>query len=172
MTALALELLLEPLRRIASAVIYPLAYALRGKLRNPVRVVWPGFLCEPARGEFEYTLWLFLDDSVFLGQGLEYDNEEGKYPASIWKKQKAWLLAYWWAAIRNSMVNARNLAAFKLGAFKTVIWHFGSGTNFCEKRLYANGTRLYMESTLFGRHTQIGWLKGTSPRFEAKFFQK
>ena len=166
MTHLILYLVLEPVKRVLSAVLYPLAYALRRQLRTG-KVMRPDYLYRPAFA----PLWLLLDDSVFIEFGVDYGNREKYFPAFVWASGSDFLKAYWWSAIRNSCVNWNNYAAMKLGRFLSEEDHAGK-RNFYVTRTYEHGRRPYCEFWLFGRWNQVGWLKGQSPRFEINLFKR
>ena len=162
-------LLLEPVKRVASALLYPLAYHWRDNLRNCHAVVWPGYLYQPNRCLHVFLLWLFLDDSVKFTYGTENSPEDFKYPAWILaKKSDAWR-SWWWAAVRNSCVNWNNWCAWKLGRFlegETVL----DRRNFYIVRTFTNGKRPYAEFYLFGRFNQVGWI--SCGRFEIDVMKK
>ena len=168
MIILILYLLLEPVKRVASALLYPLAYALRRQLRTG-KVMRPEYLYEPTF----FPLWLMLDDSIHMETGYDFAASEKKYPAWIWNNGRAgeFLLSYWWSAIRNSFVNWNNLSAYLLGSYVGELSHIGSEKNFYKVRQYTNGVRPYCEFYLFGRWNQVGWLKGT-PRFEIDIMKR
>ena len=44
--------------------------------------------------------------------------------------------------------------------------------NFYILRTFTNGNRPYSEFYLFGRFNHVGWLSGTSPRFEIDVMKK
>ena len=160
MIHIILYLLLEPIKRILSAVLYPLAYALRRQLRTD-KVMRPEYLYEPTF----FPLWLMLDDSIHMETGYDFAASEKKYPAWIWNNGTAgeFLLSYWWSAIRNSFVNWNNYCAFKLGDMVSEEPH--DGKNFYVTRTFASGgKRPYCEFWLFGRWNQVGWITGG--RFE------
>jgi hypothetical protein len=165
-----LYLLLEPVKRVLSAVLYPVAYALRRVARDTSKVMRPEYLYSPR--PFMMALWFLLDDSIHMEQGREYDDSAKRYPATLWRAHNDFLLAYWWSAIRNSCVNWNNWAAMRLGAYKSTIRRWGSARNFYETRQYEHGRRSYMEFWIMGRWFQVGWLKGTSCRFEIDLFKK
>ena len=166
MTHLILYLVLEPVKRVLSAVLYPLAYALRRQLRTG-KVMRPDYLYRPAFA----PLWLLLDDSVFIEFGVDYGNREKYFPAFVWASGSDFLKAYWWSAIRNSCVNWNNYASRKIGRFLSEEDHAGK-RNFYVTRTYEHGRRPYCEFWLFGRWNQVGWLKGQSPRFEIDLFKR
>ena len=150
-------LLLEPLKRVASAVVYPLAYAVRRRLR-----------AAPALNDLLYhtdfwPLWLFLDDSIHMEQGREYDDKAKRYPAVMWRWHNDFLLSYWWSAIRNSCVNWNNYSAYRLGDFISE-GHRANLRRFYITRTFTNGKRPYCEFWLFGRWNQVGWI--SCGRFE------
>ena len=155
---LIFHLLLEPVKRVASAVLYPLAYALRFHAREG-SILWPGYLFHPDR----VWVWVFLDDSVFMEFKKEYADKPKYYPAFIWNTGSNFIRAYWWSAIRNSCVNLNNYLAFKLGEMVSEEPH--DGKNFYVTRTFASGgKRPYCEFYLFGRWNQVGWIK--KGRFE------
>jgi len=163
-------LLLEPVKRVLSFVLYPVAYHWRDNLRNCHAVVWPGYLYQPNRCLHVFLLWLFLDDSVKFTYGTENSPEDFKYPAWILaKKSDAWR-SWWWAAVRNSCVNWNNWCAWKLGKLVSEPEH--AGKSFYITRTFENGKRPYTEFYIFGRYNQAGWLSGTSPRFEIELMKK
>lgn len=151
-------LLLEPVKRVASALLYPLAYALRRKLRTS-EVMRPEYLYRPTFA----PLWLLLDDSIQMETGEECARQENKYPAWVLACGWLWLRCYWWSAIRNSFVNWNNYAAYRLGRFLHEDDHAGK-RNFYIIRTYEGGKRPYCEFWLFGRWNQVGWISGG--RFE------
>ena len=162
-----LYLLLEPVKRILSALIYlPLIYPLRRVLRRET-ILRPEYLYAPAF----FPLWLFLDDSIRMETGEDRANQPGKYPAWINGLGWTWLKCYWWSAIRNSCVNWNNYAAMKLGRFLSEEDHAGK-RNFYVMRTYERGRRPYCEFWLFGRWNQAGWLNGLSPRFEIDLMKR
>ena len=153
-------LLLEPVKRVLSAVLYPVAYALRHKVRYQTLtpIDWRDYLRLPLHG-YWWPLWLLLDDSVFIEFGVDYGNREKYFPAFVWASGSDFLKAYWWSAIRNSCVNWNNYAAMKLGRFLSEEPHDGK-RNFYVTRTYEHARRPYCEFWLFGRWNQIGWLRG------------
>ena len=162
MTHLLLYLLLEPIKRVLSALLYPFVYPFRGMVRSD-RTMHPEYLYEPKNWVCVIP-WLFLDDSIFIETKKECAKQETKYPSWI-AKRGDFIRSYWWSAIRNSFVNWNNYSAFRLG---TYVKRHG----FMEMREYSNGQkRLYMEFWVFGRWNQIGWLSGT-PRFEIDIMKK
>ena len=163
---------LEAVKRLLSPLLYPAAYAFRGRIRNKKHIIWPGYLYEPARGLHGFLFWCLLDDSLMFSQAREYDNKESRYPAFIWKTQSPFLLAWWWAAVRNSCVNWNNYSAWMLGAYSHTIKRYGGDKNFIEVRVYQGGKiRCYIEFWLFGRWNQIGWLRGNSATNGASRFE-
>lgn len=160
MLHLLIYLALEPVKRVLSAVLYPMAYVLRFYAREG-SILWPGYL-------FNYDwllVWMFLDDSAALEFGKEYANKPKYYPAWVWNTGSDFLRAYWWAAIRNSMVNWNNANAYIVGEYARTVLRRGSERNFYEVREFASGRRRpYCEFYLFGRWNQIGWIK--KGRFE------
>ena len=78
MKLLALFLLLEPVKRVFSAVLYPLAYALRFHACEG-SILWPGYLFHPDR----VWVWVFLDDSAALEFGKDYADKPKYYPAWV-----------------------------------------------------------------------------------------
>lgn len=147
-------LLIEPVKRIASALLYPLAYALRKYACKPF-VIWPEYLFEPRL----VPAWLFLDDSILMEFKKEYADNPKYYPAVIWNTNSDFLRAYWWAAIRNSMVNWNNYSAYLTGDFVKAIRRYSIGRSFYEVREFANCTRPYCEVWVFNRRNQVGWIK-------------
>jgi hypothetical protein len=147
---------LEPLRRITSALLYPFVYPLKSLLRDRV-ILWPDYLYEPSP---LWPLWLLLDDSVLLEFGKEYGDRAKYYPGWIWAAGSDFLKAYWWAAIRNSCVNWRNLDAYLLGGYQGELRRVGSGRNFYCVRQFKHGKRPYCEFWTFGRRNQIGFVRG------------
>jgi len=170
---LIIYLLLEPLKRVLSALLYPAIYLLRGVVRDTESVTWKGYLYTPEKCLGAFLAWLMLDDSIHMETGYDFAASEKKYPAWIWNNGKAgeFLLSYWWSAIRNSFVNWNNLSAYLLGSYVGELSHTGSEKNFYKVRLYTNGVRPYCEFYLFGRWNQVGWLKGT-PRFEIDIMKR
>ena len=158
MINLSAFLLLEPVKRVVSALLYPLAYALRRQLRTG-KVMRPEYLYEPAF----FPLWLLLDDSIRMETGEDRANQPGKYPAWVNALGWNWLKCYWWSAIRNSCVNWNNYAAYRLGRFLHEEDHAGK-RNFYIIRTYEGGRRPYCEFWLLGRWNQVGWITGG--RFE------
>ena len=162
-------LLLEPVKRVVSALLYPLAYALRRQLRTG-EVMRPDYLYRPAFA----PLWLLLDDSIEMEQGKDYDDKAKRYPTILWRCHNDFILAYWWSAIRNSCVNWNNYAAYRLGSFQQVEAAFGAASFAdirarragwrVERRRFSGGVRLYCEFYLLRRWNQIGWITGG--RFE------
>lgn len=165
MTHLLAYLLLEPAKRVLSALLYPLAYALRRWLRC-AKMISPGFLYHTPF----WPLWLFLDDSIFMEQGREYDDKEKRYPAVLWRWHNDFLLSYWWSAIRNSCVNWNNYSAYHLGSLVSEISHHGADKNFYKVRQFANGVRPYCEFWIAGRWNQAGWI--SCGRFEIDIMKK
>jgi hypothetical protein len=159
MLYLAAYLLLEPVKRVLSAVLYPVAYALRRSVRFHGSM-WPEYLYWP-----RFTpLWVFLDDSVEMEFWKEYADNPKYYPAWVWASGSDFLRAYWWAAIRNSCVNWNNYSAFRLGSMTAEEGHAGR-KNFYITRTFASGAkRPYCEFYLFGRWNQVGWI--SRGRFE------
>lgn len=151
-------LLLEPVKRVLSAVLYPAVYPFRNKLRNFHVKVWPSYLYEPARGLHSFLLWLFLDDSIRMETGEDCARQDSKYPAFVLKLGWPWLRCYWWSAIRNSFVNWNNLNAYCLGEFVSEEPHTGK-RNFYIFRTFTNGVRPYSEFYVAGRWNQVGWIK-------------
>ncbi len=173
MLHLIVYLLLEPVKRILSALLYPAVYPFRTRLRNFHVKVWPGYLYEPARGLHSFLLWLFLDDSIRMETGEDCANQNTKYPSWVLALNYRWLRCYWWSAIRNSFVNWNNLNAYCLGEFVSEKFLLGApgGKNFYITRKFTNGTRPYAEFYIAGRWNQVGWLKGSS-RFEIDIMKK
>lgn len=173
--------MLEPCKRIASFFLYPVAYLSRNYLRTSA-VTWQGYLYKPAsNGVFlKWYLWLFLDDSLMFSQGKEYDDKEKRYPGWIWRSESPFLKAWWWAGIRNSMVNWNNLEAHCVGFHVASIpdKRTPGKTNFYELHIYDTGeVRPYYEGVHFGRWNQIGWLRGNkaangASRFEIDIMKK
>lgn len=178
---LLIFLALEPVKRVVSAFIYRLAYTRRERLRNMDKQLRPGLLYAPAAGVLAFMGWLLLDDSLVYSQKREYDNKESRYPVWLWRRATAGkaqpedyprpgLLAWWWAAVRNSCVNWNNYVAYQVGAFDKVLARYGSARNFYEVRRYASGDVLpYCEFYIAGRWNQVGFLRGSetgSSRFE------
>jgi hypothetical protein len=171
-----LYLLLEPVKRVLSAVLYPLAYALRRQLRTG-KVMRPEYLYEPTF----FPLWLMLDDSIRMETGEDCARQDSKYPAWVLACGWTWLRCYWWSAIRNSFVNFNNYAAYRLGKFERIEASFGAASFAdirarragwrVERRRFSGGVRLYCEFYLLRRWFQIGWLAGDSPRFEIDLFK-
>lgn len=166
MTTLILFAILELVKRIASAILYPFIYPFRSRLRTD-RVLWPEYLYypKPALGLF----WLFLDDSIRMETKEDCANQTEKYPALVNALGWTWLKCYWWSAIRNSMVNLNNFLAWELGV------HIcdskkPEGKNFIIKRIFTNGERPYCEFWILGRRNQIGWIK--RGRFEIDVMKK
>ena len=160
---------LEAVKRLLSPLLYPVAYAFRGRLRNKKHIIWPGYLYEPAHGLHGFLFWCLLDDSLMFSQAREYDNKESRYPAFIWKTQSPFLLAWWWAAVRNSCVNWNNWCAFRLGEMVSEEPHYGK--NFYVTRTFKSGAkRPYCEFYLFGKWNQVGWI--SCGRFEIDILKK
>lgn len=159
--------MLEPVKRILSPFIYPVAWLFRGRLRARDKERprmwekwWEPYLFRPT-----FTpLWLFLDDSLMFSQGKEYDDKEKRYPGWIWRSQSPFLKAWWWAGIRNSMVNWNNLVAHNVGFHVSSIPATRPATGgFYEVHIYSTGKRRpYWEFWLFGRWNQVGWLRGNA----------
>lgn len=163
MIHLLLYLALEPVKRVLSAVLYPVAYAFRRHVRTTDKL-WDGYLYQPKR-DLRLLLWLFLDDSAAIEFGKEYADNPKYYPSCIWNTGSDFLRAYWWAAIRNSMVNWNNANAFIMGEYTKTVSRRGSERNFYEVREFASGRRRpYCEFDLFGKWNQVGWIK--KGRFE------
>lgn len=167
MEHIILFLLLEPVKRVISALLYPVAYALRRQLRTD-KVMRPEYLYEPTF----FPLWLMLDDSIRMETGEDCARQDNKYPAWVLSLGWKWLRCYWWSALRNSCVNWNNYCAYKLGDYRYALAHYGSDRNFYKVRQYTNGVRPYCEFWIFGRWNQIGWLNGKSPRFEIDLLKK
>jgi len=161
-----LFILCEPIKRILSFFLYPFVYPFRNKLRTK-EILWKEYLYRPTKG-LTFFYW-FLDDSIFMEQGKEYDDKAKRYPDWIWELHKDWLLSWWWSGCRNSCVNFGNYQAFKLGDFITKFRKFGNDNNFVEMKHFENGKRLYTEFFLFGRWNQFGWI--TRGRFEIDLFK-
>jgi len=150
---LPLAAIAELVKRVLSALLYPLAYALRFCAREGV-ILWPEYLFHPDN----VLIWVFLDDSAALEYGKEYANKPKYFPDFIWDTNSDFLKAYWWAAIRNSCVNWNNWRAFKLGTMTSEEPH--TAKNFCVTRTFSSGgKRPYCEFWLFGKWNQIGWIK-------------
>lgn len=180
---------LEPVKRVLSPFLYPVAYAFRWRLRargkDTPRLwvkLWEPYLFKPSF----LPLWLLLDDSLRYSQGKEYDDNEKRYPGWLWRwaggedpepteecpVPESFLKAWWWAAIRNSFVNWNNYSAWMLGAYSHTIKRYGGDKNFIEVRVYQGGKiRCYIEFWLFGRWNQIGWLRGNSATNGASRFE-
>ena len=160
MACLIFFLLLEPVKRVLSAVFYiPLAFPFRGCLRDKRIVLWANYLYLPAF----WPLWLMLDDSIRMETGEDCAKQTAKYPSWVLACGWTWLRCYWWSAIRNSFVNFNNYAAYRLGRFLHEESHAGK-RNFYIIRTYEGGKRPYCEFWLFGRWNQVGWITGG--RFE------
>lgn len=169
MVHLIIYLLLEPPKRLLSAVLYLVVYPFRAELRNFHVKVWPGYLYEPVA----FFPWLFLDDSIRMETGEDCARQDSKYPAFVLSLGYTWLRCYWWSAIRNSFVNWNNLNAYCLGEFVSEKFLLGvpGSKNFYITRTFTNGTRPYAEFYIAGRWNQVGWLKGSS-RFEIDVMKK
>ena len=151
---------LEPVKRIVSLCLYPLIYPFRAKLRTKA-ILWKTYLFKPA---FK-PLWFFLDDSINMEQGEEYDDKEKRFPAILWELHNEFLLSYWWSAIRNSCVNWNNNVAFKLGHKLQCMKKWGGKNSFVELRLFAHGKkRLYTEFFIGSKWFQFGFI--SCGRFE------
>lgn len=161
MIYLILFLILEPIKRILSPILYPLAFVLRVRLRKE-KVMWDRYLYVPT---FK-PLWFFLNDGEKLCYGVEYANQEKYYPGWVWRIRNPFFLSFWFNAIRNSCVNWNNWMALKLGKFVSEVKHYGGTRDFVKIRRYEHGERMYMEFWILGRRNQCGWLDGMSPRFE------
>ena len=158
-------ILLEPLKRILSLFLYPLVYVFRDSFRSK-EILWKTYLFKK-RGFFAH---FFLDDSIFMEQGIEYDDKEKRYPAILWKWHNDFLLSWWWSGIRNSCVNWNNWIAFKLGHKLQCMKKWGSVNNFIELRLFAHGKkRLYSEFFIGKYWFQFGFI--SVGRFEIDLFK-
>ena len=153
-------ILLEIPKRLLSLWLYPYAYQWRKELRTK-EILWATYLF---KSKFK-PLWFFLDDSIFMEQGKEYDDKEKRYPALLWKWHKDFLLAWWWSGIRNSCVNWNNSVAFKLGHKLQCMKKWGGKNSFVELRLFAHGKkRLYTEFFIGSKWFQFGFI--SCGRFE------
>lgn len=77
-------LLLEIVKRIASPLLYPVAYLFREALREKRLLrglMFRDLLYYPT---FR-PLWFFLDDSIHIEFKKEYPNKEKYYPAWVWR---------------------------------------------------------------------------------------
>lgn len=169
MLHLLLYLALEPVKRVLSAVLYPVAYRYAEEIRQTLLQLRPGLLGAPS-SVWTAFWWLLLDDSVWCSYGWDFAINDKYYPAWILKRGPAWR-AWWWSAVRNSFVNWNNLNAVLLGNFISEDAHAGK-RNFFITRVYANGRRPYCEFWLFGRWNQVGWLSGDAPRFEIDIMKR
>jgi len=171
MLYLPLFILSEAVERVAALLLYPLAYALRRRVRT-AEVLWPTFLYKPRF----FLLWLLLDDSIEMETDKEYAGHFKFCPAWVWNTGSDFLRSYWWSAVRNACVNWNNYSAWKLGAFIEVVKSCGEvsfqtlrnykrGYRF-EYRRFTGGVRPYCEFYIFGRWNQLGWLNGSAARFE------
>lgn len=183
---LIIFLLLEPIKRILSAVIYPIAYIFRDRMVTK-QVLFYGYLYQYKPAWF--LLWLFENDSERFDYLYGIPTGEKYYPKWLYNacyKLDTWwkrfLMAYWFNGIRNSMVNWNNWVAYRLGKFEGIIADYGE-IDFLvlrdkrkgyrlEIRMFENGIRPYLEFYLFGRWFQIGWLNGAACRFEIDLFKK
>ena len=158
-------ILLEPVKRILSALLYLFIYPFRESVRDMFAVMWLEYLY---RTTFK-PLWFFLDDSIEMEQGIEYDDKEKRYPALLWKWHKDFLLSWWWSAIRNSCVNWNNYCAYKLGDYICKNKVCGSVNSFVEMKSFNNGNRLYTEFFIGKFWFQFGVI--TRGRFEIDVFK-
>lgn len=158
MAYLVLYLILEPVKRVLSALLYPAIYPLRRLLRNE-KMLWPEYLY---RTNF-WPLWLFLDDSIFMEFNTDFAGRAKYYPAVIWRTGSDFLRSYWWSAIRNSCVNWNNYSALRLGLLLSETPR-ANPRNFYVTRTFGNGKRPYCEFWIAGRWNQVGWI--SCGRFE------
>lgn len=172
-------LILEPIKRILSPVIYPISYIFRDRMTTK-HVLFNGYLYQYKPAWF--LLWLFENDSERFSYKYGIPTAEKYYPIWLFRyceqldnPIKRFLLAYWFNAIRNSMVNFNNFMAYKAGQLLGISESFGEGSfellrqkkkgYRLEYRKFSNGKILpYLEFYLFGKWFQFGWIK--NGRFE------
>lgn len=154
-------------------------------------ILWQGYLYKPKR--FWFLLWLFENDSERFDYPFGIPTSSKYYSKWLYNacyKLDTWwkrfLMAYWFNAIRNSMVNFNNYMAYKTGKFIAVKWAKGC-VSFSLLRMKKKGyrlenrlffsqydncfkERLYLEFYLFKRWFQFGWL--SNGRFEIDLWKK
>ncbi len=187
-----LTIIIDLITRLISPLLYPVSYIFRKYIRtNEIYV--KEYMYKWRKGWF--WLWIWLDDSILIENlnlyktYADYCFSVKKYPVWYYNlfKNNAFMLSYWWAAIRNCVVNLNNYQGYKLGRFIKVIksWGEESFTKLYENkkgfrlelREYSSGQRrLYLEFYLFKRWNQMGWLSSKSSnacnRFETDILKK
>jgi hypothetical protein len=178
-------LIIEPVKRILSAVLYPLAYLLRHWLRTDEEalrheqassvgvVLWghrPGF----------GWLWYWLDDSINaegrlkFGKDIDYcayGNRSDLVEKLPEGKFKEFCRAWYWSAFRNSAINLTWTLCLGDMTGEDII-KGEKPRNFIVRRHYPGGkSRLYVQFYPWGDfRIKCGWL--TNGRFEVQFRRK
>jgi len=157
---LPLAALAELIKRPIFWALYPLAYALRKRIRERL-TFWP----------YRF-LWLALDSTIWRENMLVYNKDVefcwyGKRSAFVEKYLPYdFARSFYWGAWRNNGINFMTLTEGWVGAKISAVRKWESGKSFYEVRTFAHGAALpYLEFwPKPGFRVQCGWI--TCGRFQ------
>jgi len=133
---LLIRIILTPIKKIISAIVFPFVYPLRNIFYKPDKAYtfnnWNIDLVLEKNNLFQLFIWLWFDDSIYSDFKKYYHPYEhkSKIVELICKLPyirnnesiKEFLRSYYWNGFRNSSNNLSHLIAYKLvGKYKGVV---------------------------------------------------